>query len=113
MSKAEEFIKLVQSEKGIRSVVLLNPSGELLGSSGTSDAKQIMNIISYLTISSFQLKKMIGFDHPKHIVITDASGSKILVLIGKHFNLGIGLNNDALLDPLISRLSEPMQNAKL
>jgi DNA-binding response OmpR family regulator/predicted regulator of Ras-like GTPase activity (Roadblock/LC7/MglB family) len=88
---------------GANKVIIISRDGTIIAQKNSTD-KQFGTFTAYVAIAGEQFKKNMGFNGPKHIILTQTSGEKILVIPGPNIVAGIvvasGITPEALADKI-------------
>jgi CheY-like chemotaxis protein len=89
----------ILNAKGVSRMIIISGNGRVLRHSNIP-VKEFGSFIAAVTGSAVKTKKILGFTGPKHIVVNHSNGEKILILIGTHIVVGIGLDVDTDPEPI-------------
>jgi len=87
----------IMNAKGVNRMIIISGNGAVLAHNNIP-VKEFGSFIAAVTGSAVKIKRILGFTGPKHIIIHHSNGEKILILIGAHIVVGIGLTVDT--DPV-------------
>lgn len=98
MSTLQEFKNKTDDLTGIRKLVIVARDGTILLHSG-EQSNHLGSYVAYVAITAEQLKPYLGFTGPYHLIMEQASGERILTLLGEQIIVGVDL--DAHVSPTI------------
>ncbi len=95
----------IMNAKGVNRMIIISGNGAVLAHNNIP-VKEFGSFTAAVTGSAVKIKRILGFTGPKHIIIHHSNGEKILILIGTHIVVGIGLTADTDPEP-ISNVLKP------
>jgi len=98
-SPLDTLTDAILNAKGANRMIIISGTGEVL-SHNNIPVKEFGAFVAAVTGSAVKIRKILGFTGPKHIIINHSNGEKILILIGAQIVVGIGLDADAVPEPI-------------
>jgi DNA-binding response OmpR family regulator/predicted regulator of Ras-like GTPase activity (Roadblock/LC7/MglB family) len=95
----------IMNAKGVNRMIIISGNGAVLAHNNIP-VKEFGSFIAAVTGSAVKIKRILGFTGPKHIIIHHSNGEKILILIGAHIVVGIGLTADTDPEPISNVLKQ-------
>jgi DNA-binding response OmpR family regulator/predicted regulator of Ras-like GTPase activity (Roadblock/LC7/MglB family) len=89
----------IMNAKGVNRMIIISGNGAVLAHNNIP-VKEFGSFTAAVTGSAVKIKRILGFTGPKHIIIHHSNGEKILILIGAHIVVGIGLTADTDPEPI-------------
>lgn len=96
---------------GANKVIIISRDGTIIAQKNTSD-KQFGTFTAYVAIAGEQFRKNMGFNGPKHIILTQANSEKILVIPGPNIVVGIDVASGVTPEDLADKIRPAVAQAK-
>ncbi len=107
------LVESIAAINGVVSMVVLSLEGKIVASDN-SKAEEFGEFIAYTAKAGKQVQNLLGLSSAQHIIMSQPSGHKLLVIIGQEIVLGIeistGLSPHAVVDslkPIVKRTTLP------
>lgn len=96
---------------GANKVIIISRDGTIIAQKNTSN-KQFGTFTAYVAIAGEQFRKNMGFNGPKHIILTQANSEKILVIPGPNIVVGIDVASGVTPEDLADKIRPAVAQAK-
>jgi len=96
---------------GASKMIVISRDGTIVAKKNVE--KQFGTFTAYVAIAGEQFKKYMGFNGPKHIILTQTSGDKMLVMPGPNIVVGMEVTPGVSPEELAASLRSTIAQAKL
>lgn len=105
-------IDTILAVDGANKVIIISRDGTIIAQKNSTD-KQFGTFTAYVAIAGEQFRKNMGFNGPKHIILTQTSGEKILVIPGPNIVAGIDVASGITPEALADKIRPAVAQAKV
>ncbi|MBU0728598.1 MAG: response regulator [Proteobacteria bacterium] len=106
------LLSTIDSLPGIQKMIVIAKSGKVLAKHNV-EVKKFGNFIAYATAASRQTAASIGFSGPRHIIMNQSQGGKIIILPGPAATIGLELDDGESAGAIIDTLSPVLKKTKI
>ena len=94
MTDLPQIAQTLYSTPGVLRVILLDQRGIVRAQAGEKDEKKLADYISFISVTSAQLRTYLSISAPHNARVTLSSGQTLLILFGEELTAGILLEQD-------------------
>lgn len=110
MSDLPHIVQQIHSTPGVLQIILLDQRGAVRAQAGKKDERKLADYISFISVTSAQLRTYLSISSPHNARVTLSSGQTLLILFGEELTAGILLEQDTeylnIIDNFASIVSE-------
>lgn len=104
-------IDTILSAQGANKIIIISRDGSIVAQKNT-DNKLFGTFTAYVAIAGEQFKKNMGFHGPKHIILTQSTGGKLLVIPGPNIVVGIEVSSSVAPEVLAEKIRPAISRAR-
>ena len=113
MSDLPRILDTIHSTPGVMRVILLDNRGVVRGQVGEKDEKKLADYISFITVTSAQVRTYLSISVPHNARVTLSDGHILLILFGEELTAGILLQQDTEYLDIIDKFASVINELKL
>jgi hypothetical protein len=113
MSDLPEIVQTIHSTPGVLRIILLDQRGVVRAQAGEKDEKKLADYISFISVTSTQLRTYLSISAPHNARVTLSSGQTLLILFGEELTAGILLEQDTEYLDIIDNFASIINEMKL
>lgn len=113
MSDCSQVLNLIHSTPGVLRVILLDQRGIVRGQAGEKDEKKLADYISFVSVTSAQIRTYLSISVPHNARVTMSDGQVLLILFGEELTAGILLREDTEYLDIIDKFAAVINELKL
>jgi len=113
MSDLPHIVEKIHSTPGVLRIILLDQRGVVRAQAGEKDEKKLADYISFISVTSTQLRAYLSISAPHNARITLSSGQTLLILFGEEITAGILLEDDTNHHDMIENFASIVNEMKL
>ncbi len=113
MSDLPHILDTIHSTPGVMRVILLDNRGVVRGQAGEKDEKKLADYISFISVTSAQVRTYLSISVPHNARVTLSDGQILLILFGEELTAGILLQQDTEYLDIIDKFASVINELKL
>lgn len=113
MSDFSQTLETIHSTPGVKRVILLDNRGIVRGQAGEKDEKKLADYISFISVTSAQVRTYLSVSVPHNARVTLSDGQLLLILFGDELTAGILLQQDTEYLDIIDNFAAVINELKL
>lgn len=113
MPDFSHILDTIYSTPGVIRVVLLDTRGFIRGQAGEDNEKKLADYISFISVTSAQVRNYLSISLPHNARITLSDGQTLVILFGEELTAGILLQQDTEYLDIIDKYASAINELKL
>ncbi len=113
MADLPEVVQTIQSIPGILRVIVIDQRGIIRAQAGEKDEKKLADYISFISVTSAQVRNYINISVPNSARVVLSSGQTLLILFGEALSVGVLLAEGMEYLNIIEKFASEINELKL
>lgn len=113
MSDLTEVVQTIQATPGVLRVTVLDQRGAVRAQSGEKDEKKLADYISFMSVTSAQVRNYMNINVPNYARVVLSSGQTLLILFGDELSAGVLLDEETEYLDIIDNFASVINELKL
>ncbi|MBD1400472.1 hypothetical protein [Pelovirga terrestris] len=113
MSDLPAIAQTILSAPGVLRIIMLDQRGVVRAQAGEKDERKLADYISFISVTSTQLRTYLNISAPHNARVTLSSGQALLILFGEELTAGILLEQDTDYFDIIDNFASIVNEMKL